>query len=579
MSKSKIFLTCLIAFCVGIGMHQYVPYNPHWYGISAIFLLCIAISSFLFLRRLPTQKPSPGDFSTSSSSTTYNFGRNDRKEKFLHVSSIFFVLSFTLFVGLFRGQSTIHIPTPETIDYYAHDASNPPNTPNTPNTPNNPSPLTLIGVIAEEPDVRRDKINYTIRVQGLEGLEGTDGTKEEIPVSGYTLISAGKYPAYEFGDTLKLTGTLQKPTVFDSFDYAGYLSRFDIYSVMYRPKIQLLENPSNPSYRPYLSYLFSVKQSFEHHLNLTYPTEPTSSFMAGLLLGSRKGMPEELTQDFQTTGLTHIVAISGYNITLIVSILMAIFKPLGRRLSILLSALGIIIFTLFVGASPAVVRACIMGLIALLALNSERKSNISIILALTATLMIGYNPKILVHDVGFQLSFLATMGLVYVSPILDPFLKWLPDKLAVRDSINLSLSAQIMALPIIVLNFQNLSIISPISNLLVAGPIIPFSMLFGFVGTMASYLSLPLAKLIAYPGYLLLQYIVQVIELTADIPYAAIGISWFSESMLMLYFIGLTGFLFRWWQAEHQRQSTIHQLQLAFEQRVVERLWQENPAV
>src|SRR5690606_9824639 len=128
---------------------------------------------------------------------------------------------------------------------------------------------------------------------------------------------------------------------------------------------------------------------------------------------------------------------------------------------------------------------------ALLALNSERKGNISIILCLTAALMIGYNPKILIHDVGFQLSFLATMGLVYVSPILEQYLKKLPKRFAIRDSINLSLSAQIMALPIIVLNFHNLSLISPISNLLVAGPFIPFSMLFGFIGTLVSYLSLP----------------------------------------------------------------------------------------
>jgi competence protein ComEC len=478
------------------------------------------------------------------------------------------ILTF-LTLGIYRAQSTIHIPSPATIDYYTQESS--------PSSPNSQSSQTLTGIIAEEPDVRRDKINYTIAVQTLyleSGEASPDkgpGVRQEIPLSGYTLISAGKYPAYQFGDTLELTGNLQKPVVFDTFDYAGYLSRFDIYSVMYRPRIELIESANH--YRPYFASLLSVKKSFEQHLNLTYPSEPTSSFMAGLLLGSRKGMPEELTADFQTTGLTHIVAISGYNITLVVSILMAIFKPFGKRISILLAALGIILFTLFVGATPAVVRACIMGLIALLALNSERKGNITIILALTASLMIGYNPKILIYDVGFQLSFLATMGLIYVSPILEPYLKRLPKKLAIRDSINLSLSAQIMALPIIVLNFQNLSLISPISNLLVAGPFIPFSMLFGFVGTMASYISIALGKIIAFPGYLLLQYIVHMIEFTADIPYAAVSISWFSKSMLFIYFIGLSGVLYRWWKKDQQREETIRKFQLLFEHRVVEQLW------
>lgn len=503
---------------------------------------------------------------------------------FLKLLTIFTVLT-SLLLGISRGQSTIHIPTPDTIDYYTQgSALSPYSLPaQLPDASGSSQPITIIGTIAEEPDIRRDKINYTIEVRSM--ITNNQAPETRQPISGYTLISSNKYPQYRFGDTLKITGNLQKPAVFDSFDYAGYLSRFDIYSVMYRPKIQLMNERTNERkdsfissfVHPFMSSLLNIKSSFEHHLNLTYPTEPTSSFMAGLLLGSRKGMPEQLTLDFQTTGLTHIVAISGYNITLIVSILMAIFKPFGRRTSILLSALGIMVFTLFVGASPAVVRACIMGLIALTALNSERKGNISIILALTASIMIGYNPKILIHDVGFQLSFLATMGLVYVSPILEPYLQWLPKKLAIRDSINLSLSAQIMALPIIVLNFQNLSLISPISNLLVAGPIIPFSMLFGFVGTMTSYISLPLAKIIAYPGYLLLQYIVHVIEFTADIPYAALQISWFSKSMLALYFIGLSGILLWWWQEEQRRHMKIHQLQLFFEHRVVEQLWLKNP--
>src|SRR5690606_3587534 len=294
---------------------------------------------------------------------------------------------------------------PETIDYYTSETK---------------ESITIRGVIAEEPDVRRDKINYTIQVKSLEPplfpREGKSVSKgvSSIPLSGYTLISAGKYPAYKFGDTLEITGHLQKPAVFDTFDYAGYLSRFDIYSVMYRPQIKLMNErteepvhtffgssvlPFTPDMHiknQFLSVILNIKSSFESHLNLTYPSEPTSSFMAGLLLGSRKGMPEELARDFQTTGLTHIVAISGYNITLVVSILMAIFKPFGKRISIVLAALGIILFTLFVGATPAVVRACIMGLIALLALNSERKGNISIILCLTAALMIGYNPKILI---------------------------------------------------------------------------------------------------------------------------------------------------------------------------------------
>lgn len=477
-------------------------------------------------------------------------------------------LLFAIFLAAiiaYRFATTEHRVTPETIDFYEGQE------------------LTLIGTIAEEPDVRRDKINYTIQAQSI-SLTAYNTPYDHygpyahspIPISGYTLISTGKYPQYRFGDTLEVTGNLQKPAVFDTFDYAGYLSRFDIYSVMYRPSIERIENPSGTPYRPYLSTLFSIKQSFEHHLNLTFPTEPTNSLMAGLLLGSRKGMPEQLTLDFQTTGLSHIVAISGYNITLIVSILLAIFKPLGRRLSLAISALGIILFTLFVGASPAVVRACIMGLIGLLALSSERKGQALLTLLLAGTIMVAWNPKILVYDVGFQLSFLATLGLIVVSPLLEPYLQWLPKRLAIRDSITLTLSAQIMALPVILLNFQTLSLISPLSNLLVAGPIIPFTMFFGFLGTMASFIWLPIAKLIGFPGYLLSEYLTKVIHLTAKIPYAAIQINWFSKAIFFLYFMSLTLLLWRYWQAVHRRESRITSYQLEFQHLVARQAWLKN---
>ncbi|MDP3975329.1 MAG: ComEC/Rec2 family competence protein, partial [bacterium] len=282
--------------------------------------------------------------------------------------------------------------------------------------------------------------------------------------------------------------------------------------------------------------------------------------------GSRKGIPEQLQEDFRVTGLSHIVAISGYNITLVVSIMMAVFRPLGRRLSIIISAIAVILFTLFVGASPAVVRACIMGLIALVALNSERKGDVTIALALTATLMIGYNPKILFHDVGFQLSFLATMGLIYVSPLLEKYFQWLPEKLAIRDSILLTLSAQIMALPIILYNFNNLSVISPISNLLISGPFIPLTMLFGFLGTLTSYVFLPLAKLVAFPAYLLLEYIVNITHLTASIPYASVEVSWFSNSLLLGYFIILATMLKYRWQGEERQHRQIIRRKLEFAQ-------------
>jgi ComEC/Rec2-related protein len=522
------------------------------------------------------------------------------------------ILLTLLASGYTLAQHKQHTSSPNTIDSYASEEGN---------------YITLQGRISEEPDIRRDKVNYTIEVISKKNTQSKKEDSENskipkienwVPLSGRILIQVGKYPSYSYNDRIEISGNLQTPTSFEGFDYAGYLSRYGIYSVMYRPRVNLLENnktqyrnakqdpssniqlpqvsslkPLASSFQPsttdhrlqttdpkpsaldprqywpfFYKYLLKIKLSFETQMNKTFSTEPSSSFMAGLLLGSRKGIPEKLSEAFRITGLTHIIAISGYNITLIASLLMAFFRPFGKRKSIILAGSGIIIFTLFAGASAAVVRACIMGLISLFALHSERKADITITLLLSAVIMVGYNPKILFHDVGFQLSFLATMGLIYVSPLIEPYFKWLPNKLAIRESILLTLSAQIMALPIILFNFQALSVVSPLSNLLIAGPILPLAMLFGFLGVITSYLSLALAKLVAYPAYLLLQYVTNITTLTAKIPYASVKVTWFQKPLFISYFIALSLWLLWTWKKKEQQILHIQQLKLIFHQRL-----------
>ena len=459
------------------------------------------------------------------------------------------LIGFVISTG-FAGLLSKHSADPATIDYYASDEKR---------------QVIVRGIICEEPDRRREKTLYTVRTRYLRGTGN---------VNGLVLVSADNYPAYDYGDELELTGKLEKPAVFDGFDYAGYLSRYDIYAVMNRPRITPLPSPFSLLQTPNLfKLLLETKQSFENHLKLTFPTEPSSSLLAGLLLGSRAGIPEQLNKDFQTTGLSHIIAISGYNITLIATLLLSLLASFGKRTSRWLAGIGIIVFTIFVGASPAVVRACIMGIISLIALNTERKSNINIVVALTAAIMIGYNPQILWHDIGFQLSFLSMMGLIYVSPILEPYLHWLPKKLAIRDSVLLTLSAQIMALPVIALNFQKLSLVSPLSNLLIAGPIIPYTMLFGFLGTITSCVSLTLGKIIAFPGYLLVTYLTTVIHLTANIPYAAVAIDWFSVPILALYFFVLIILLIKHWRIRKRIEQRIIAFCLGYQHRIAHLAW------
>ena len=314
---------------------------------------------------------------------------------------------------------------------------------------------------------------------------------------------------------------------------------------MYHPGIEVLESGRGNFFWHGMSYLQS---KFMERINRLFP-EPHASFEAGLLVGARKGIPDDLMTKFNITGLTHIIAISGYNITIIIVFVMWMLGGLPRMTGFVVACAAIVLFTLFVGASPAVVRASIMGILGLIALNYGRQNNISLTLLWSAALMVAWNPKILMHDVGFQLSFAAVMGLIYVAPHFERYSKKLPQAFGVREAITMTLAAQVMALPIIVYNFERLSLIAPFSNLLVAFAIPP-AMLFGFVAVVLqiavlSFIFFPLSQIFAYFAWGVLSYIIGVIEMTAAVPYASIDLPGMTLLMMGGYYALLGLFLLR----------------------------------
>jgi competence protein ComEC len=266
--------------------------------------------------------------------------------------------------------------------------------------------------------------------------------------------------------------------------------------------------------------------------------------MAGLLLGSRKGIPDYLMQKFNITGLTHIIAISGYNITLVIVIIGGIFGFLSRKLKVVFSILFVFIFTVTVGASAAVVRAAIMGIISLISIWYGRTYFVVLGLFCAAFFMNLWNPKILVYDVGFQLSFLATFGLIFLSDGLKKYVKFLPEMFAIRESFAMTLSAQVFALPIILLNFGRLSLISPIANVFVL-PFIPFAMFFGFFGVFFGYFSDILGNLVGFIGYLILKFIIGLVDFFASLKYASISLDFICWWMVGLYFYVLAKRFFK----------------------------------
>ncbi len=353
------------------------------------------------------------------------------------------------------------------------------------------------GVICEFPDERSDK-TYLV-------LCGSETNSREGYIKDLRIrISVNRYPRYDYGDKILVKGEISRPQNFAGFDYENYLAKEGIYLVSYYPQIELLEKNQGNFFK---EKLFALRRNFSKHIDYALK-EPEASLAQGLLLGTQSKMPESVQKDFRLIGLSHIVALSGFNITIIAGFLIWIFATLTlkRNLSFWLAIAGITGFVVLTGAQASVVRAAVMGILVLVAQKSGRIYSIKTALVFAGAIMIWFNPMALRFDMGFQLSFLATLGLVYLAPRLERSAEKIPDFLKIKEFYLIpTVSAQFAVLPLILYRFENFSLIAPLANILVL-PVIPLAMLLGFIAGLTHFLAPFLSGLIALPAELVLSW-------------------------------------------------------------------------
>jgi len=381
------------------------------------------------------------------------------------------------------------------------------------------------GTVAGYPDRRKDKT--LIVVSGGE-------------IEGKVLITVPRPEEYEYGDQLLISGTIKKPEKFDGFDYASYLAKDGIFWTSFEPQVTL-EGSSGGNF--FKKTLFGLRQKWEEEIFELFP-EPQNSFLAGLILGARGQMSDEITDSLNRTGTTHIVALSGFNVTIIAVAIFALlqFLGLGRRVNFFLAAGAIASFAILTGASPSVVRASVMGILGLLAWQAGRLYWPRNALVFAAAVMLFSNPQVLRFDLSFSLSFLATLGLIYLGPILREkyFKKW-PESLGIRDSASATIAAQAFVLPLLILEFGRVSLISPLANILIL-PAVPWSMLFGFLATLVHAFFEPAGLLLGILAHIFLSYILKVIDVLAKVPLASVEVSYFQVGVVVLYLAGISWF-------------------------------------
>ena len=325
-------------------------------------------------------------------------------------------------------------------------------------------------------------------------------------------IIANRYPLFEYGDKIKAKGMIKQP----EGEWAGYFSKEGITGLMQFPEITLIAKKAGS---PIRGALYGIKSFFETSYKQVLPFEQ-AAFLSGLTLGSTAEFSDELREKLRLTGTTHLVALSGYNISIIAKAAAVILGSwwLTRRFSFVLSVLLILGFVIMTGAEASVVRAAIMAMVMLLADRVGRPYYFRNAVMLAALTMVLINPKILVFDIGFQLSFAALLGIIYFRPLLKKLLRFSdnPGFLNWREHFLTTTAAQFAVLPLVIYYFDYFSPLAILSNILIL-EFIPITMSLGFFIGFASLIAYPLAWIVSFPTGIFLMYELTIINLFAFI--------------------------------------------------------------
>lgn len=423
---------------------------------------------------------------------------------------------------------------------------------------NNKGLVEFVGVIAQPPDVRDMHTSLVVKVEELTPLELDE--RDPGTTKGRVLLQVMPGKEYHFGQRIEVRGKLQTPPDGHDFSYRDYLARHSIYSLITYAHIDVLAEKAG---NPVLAAIYRLRERSEETLAAILPS-PESDLLMGILLGNDRGLPDTLNDAYQVTGTAHIIAISGFNVALLAGLATSLLsRALGKRRGTTWAIILLTFYCILVGAEAAVVRATIMGCLAMMGALLGRRNNGLNTLGLTVLGMCLVNPNLL-WDIGFQLSFMATLGLVLYA---QPFETWLMEQLAHRFKPELierlaapltqyllfTLIAQVMVLPLLAFHFRRLSWLFLVANPLVL-PVQPLVMVLGGVALLGGLLFPGLGRVLGYLAWPFAAYTNRVVTWLAALAPTPLTLNHFSIAWVILYYVVLFTLTFtRDWKAAWQK--------------------------
>ena len=478
--RDKLFYAICFGFILGVLLRSFIYVNLY----VILFVSFLALIIFLFFTVI----------------SRYNWG------------IVFSIFIFAITLGMWRFHGS-DVPAPKVFEDKVGQE------------------FTWKGILINEPDSREENQKLNIKIE-----------HEDEEVEVFVTTSLGT--EFIYGDELEIVGELKKPENFETdtgktFDYINYLRKDDIYYVMSYPKVEVLSH----GYGNFVqAILFKVKNAFLGGINGVV-APPESTLMGGLILGERSSLESELRQKFIDTGTIHIVALSGYNVTIVAEWFMKLFSFFPVNIGIYGGIVAIILFVIMSGGGSTALRAGAMAVLALIARATGRNYDVGRALLLTAVVMILFNPFTLAYDVSFELSFIATMAVIFLTPRLEKHFTWVTKRFGLRDIASVTFSAYIFVLPFILYKMGNLSAVALPANMLIL-PFLPLTMLLGFFTGLFGIVSYALSVPFGIFSTLLLKYELWVVDFFAGFSFSSFVIPNFPLMATILIYIYFIYYLF-----------------------------------
>ena len=334
-------------------------------------------------------------------------------------------------------------------------------------------------------------------------------------------INKNKNKLFKYGDLIKIQGEYSSPQTarnYKGFDYSQYLKTLKIYGIIKIEEANLLkENDLNFV----LISINNLKQKMIDHANKNMP-QKTANLLLGLLIGQKDNIQEDIIKSFRTANLSHILAVSGAHTSYIILGLTYIItkSKAPRRIGYIITIIILLVFIIITGASYSVIRACIMSIITISAKLFYKKENFFISICVSLFIILIQNP-FAINDIGLKLSFLGTIGIIVFNKNITEFFIRIKTKENIAKVLSLTFSAQLMIMPITILNFNTFSLTFFISNIL-ASPLLGIIIILGFIAIFVSFVLNPISKILFFVLNLFLELLIFISEIVTKIPGSSI---------------------------------------------------------